>query len=192
MTDTIDRIQQDTAAPVGETRQVQAPANRDQEPTSEASTPNPESMDKLVPVTEAIRYRKRAQAAEQQIGELNGRLEQLQTQLGEAQQTVSHLERRQHIDGLLADADTIDLEAARLLTERTIEQMDEPDVKLAIEDLRRTKPYLFRHHAAESSGAMAARDRAAAGAGVQQAAERAVSTGDRRDLLDYLRLRRQK
>ena len=149
-----------------------------------------ETSDKLVPVTEAIRYRKRAQAAEQKIGDLNTQLEQLQQQLDEAQHTVTHLERRQQIDALLAEAEAIDLETARLLTERAVEQMSEPDVSLAVDELRRNKPYLFQHSTDTNSGAMAARD-AANVTGAEQAAEHAARSGDRRDLLHYLRLRRQ-
>ncbi|MFW6060975.1 MAG: hypothetical protein ACODAQ_12410 [Phycisphaeraceae bacterium] len=168
--------------------------NDEASPDAPVATGTPVSGDeqgeKLVPVTEAIRYRKRAQAAEQQIGELNGRLDQLQQQLAEAQQTVSHLERRQHIDAMLSEAEAVDLETARLLTERAVEQMSEPDVKLAVEDLRRSKPFLFRQSITTASGAMAARE--SGGAPVEEAAERAVTTGDRRDLLHYLRMRRQK
>jgi len=159
--------------------------------TTPNDEPTPAEGDKLVPVTEAIRYRKRAQAAEHQVGELNGQLEQLQHQLNQTQQTVTHLERRQQIDGLLADADAVDLDTARLLTERAVAQMDEPDIKLAVDDLRRTKPYLFHHRTPSASGAMAARDDGTE-TQTQAAAERAVSSGDRRDLLNYLRLRRQK
>lgn len=145
--------------------------------------------DKLVPVSEAIRYRKRAQTAEQQLGELRDRFTQLQTQLDSSQDTITSLERRQKIDALLTDSDAIDLEAARLLTEISVSQMDEPDVSTAVSDLRRQKPYLFRHRPRPSDSAMAPRVELPAAQDV--AAQRAAATGDRRDLLDYLRLRRK-
>lgn len=148
------------------------------------------ASEKLVPVSEAIRYRKRAQTAEQRLGDVQAQLEALQGQLDAAHQTVGHLERRQQIDALLAESDAIDMEAARLLTERAVAQMSEPDVKLAVRDLRRHKPYLFRQRMAGGHGAMAPRlhdDEALA----DHAAEQAMHTGDRRDLLHYLRLRRK-
>ena len=188
MTDVTDTVQPDTleSNEPGDDASENANTNAD----TDATAMEAETGDKLVPVTEAIRYRKRAQAAEQQLNELNERFEQLHGELRKAQQTVTHLERRQHIDALLADADAIDLDTARLLTERAVEQMSEPDVRLAVDDLLHTKPYLFRQRHVSSSGAMAGRDHAD-GASAEQAAERAVNSGDRRDLLDYLRLRRR-
>ena len=146
--------------------------------------------DKLVPVSEAIRYRKRAQTAEQQLEQLNEQVRVMNAKLQEAGQTISSLERRQQVDALLMDADAIDLEAARLLTEQAVLQMDEPDVKMAVDDLRRYKPYLFRRrHEAELS-AMSPAVPSNGHDPAEEAAEHAAITGDRRDLLRYLRLRR--
>lgn len=113
----------------------------------------------------------------------------LQQQLDEARQTIAHLERAQHIDSVLRDADAVDLEVARLLTERAVMQMEEPDVALAIEDLKRHKPYLFRPApSSDSTAVMGPRLETDAAA---QAAEQAMTSGNRRDLLAYLRLRRR-
>ena len=150
-----------------------------------------EGEDRLVPVSEAIRYRKRAQAAEQELGVVGERLQLMEQEPGEARQTVSDLERRQRIDALLAEAEAVDLDAARLLTEAAVQQMDEPDVQMAVEDLRRHKPYLFRQRARRGHGVMAARSEGGALDEVEDAAQQAVSTGHRRDLLRYLRLRRK-
>jgi hypothetical protein len=67
--------------------------------------------------------------------------------------------------------------------------MAQPDVELAVEELRRSKPYLFRRRAA-LAGAMPARSRGAGAQSTDEAAETAAASGDRRDLLNYLRLRR--
>ncbi|MEO1235565.1 MAG: hypothetical protein AAFX76_02125 [Planctomycetota bacterium] len=160
------------------------PTDADPSQTTDDATP-----EKRVPVTEAIRYRKRAQSAEQQLGELHDRFGQLQRQLDESRQTIVALERRQKIDALLTDSDAIDLEAARLLTEVSVSQMDEPDVDAAVSELRRQKPYLFRRRSPRSGSAMA--PRVETPAEEELAAERAAASGDRRDLLDYLRLRRR-
>ncbi|MEO0513647.1 MAG: hypothetical protein AAF108_12275 [Planctomycetota bacterium] len=149
----------------------------------------PAEADKLVPVSEAIRYRKRAQTAEQQLGELRDRFTRLQSQLDDSRQTITSLERRQKIDALLTDSNAIDLEAARLLTEISVSQMDEPDVASAVNELRRQKPYLFRRPRGTIDSAMA--PHVDPPAPERLAAERAAVTGDRRDLLDYLRLRRR-
>jgi len=144
--------------------------------------------DKRVPVTEAIRYRKRAQSAEQQLQDAQQQLQDFQSQLEASQQTITALERRQKIDATLSESDAIDLEAARLLTEIAIESMDDPDVKMAVDDLRRHKPYLFRHRATAST--MPAHLPDDADHLADRAAVKASTTGNRRDLLDYLRLRR--
>lgn len=148
------------------------------------------TADKLVPVSEAIRYRKRAQTAEQQLEQLNEQLRVMNAKLDEAGLTISSLERRQKVDALLMDADAIDLEAARLLTEQAVLQMDDPDVKLAVDDLRRHKPYLFRRRHKEDPSAMSPAIPTNGHDPAEEAAEHAARTGDRRDLLRYLRLRR--
>jgi predicted RNase H-like nuclease (RuvC/YqgF family) len=146
--------------------------------------------DKLVPVGEAIRYRKRAQTAEQQLECLNEDLRNLSADLDQANQTITGLERRQQMDAMLSDANAIDLEAARLLTEQAVLMMDEPDIKMAIDDLRRHKPYLFRRRYDEGQSAMAPAIHPNGHDPAEQAAEQAAKSGDRRDLLRYLRLRR--
>jgi hypothetical protein len=160
----------------------------DSHPGSSADLPGA-GVEKLVPVSEAIRYRKRAQSAEQELGEARQQVAALQRQIDESRQTVTALERRQKIDALLTDSDAIDLEAARLLTEISVSQMDEPDVAAAVGELRRQKPYLFRHRPGPNDSAMGQRLEPAAPEAL--AAERAVTTGDRRDLMDYLRLKRK-
>ena len=145
--------------------------------------------DKLVPVTEAIRYRKRAQQAEQALGDTQTQLAETQSALHEATETIEHLERRQRIDSLLAESEAVDLETVRLLTEQAVAGMDEPDVKLAVDDLKRHKPFLFRR--ASWPGGMPERLPEEPEPVLEAAASRAIQSGQRRDLLAYLRLRRR-
>ncbi|MHB1156092.1 MAG: hypothetical protein ACYC26_04555 [Phycisphaerales bacterium] len=157
------------------------PASEDDEPSA-----------KLVPVAESIRYRKRAQQAEQRLRELQSQHQQLQGRLELARRTIDAVERRQKIDQMLVESDAVDLEAARLLTELAVEQMDEPDVAAAVEELRQRKPYLFRRRHSGGGGGAALSPRPRNSSGVlDDAAEQASQSGDRRDLLRYLRLRRR-
>lgn len=151
----------------------------------------PGDQDRLVPVAEAIRYRKRAQAAEQQLTGLQDQLDQAQQRVELAEQTIQSLERRQRIDALLAEADAIDIDAARLLTEAAVQSMDEPDVAEAVEDLRLHKPYLFHPDSSQAEGLALAPQIEGLDDPLAQAAEQAQHSGDRRDLLRYLRLRRR-
>ncbi len=125
--------------------------------------------------------------------QLDTQLTELRQQLAEAKGTITALERRQHIDAMLAEEETVDMEVARLLTETAVSRMSQPDVKLAIDDLRRHKPYLFRQRPrGGSGGAMGARLHGSPLTLTRdEAAQRAATSGDRRDLLSYLRLRRK-
>jgi len=148
--------------------------------------------EKAASVTESIRYRRRAQAAERELEQLKSAYEQVRQSLDETKQTLEAVERRRRVDELLIDSETIDLEAARLLTEAAIEAMDEPDVEAAVSELRRRRPYLFRRSERSGGGAMSGKSRGAnGGSGLDEAARAAVGSGDRRDLLRYLRMRRR-
>lgn len=114
----------------------------------------------------------------------------LQRELDDARATIARLERRQRIDDLLRESGTIDHEAARLLTELTVEQMDAPDLAAAVADLKAHKPYLFqRSFSTHAAHLMAQRDDEP-NPEPDDAAARAAATGHRRDLLRYLRLKR--
>ena len=134
---------------------------------------------------------------ETQLAELEAKFHETQSALAETRKQLEAAERRQKIDQALLEADTVDLETARLLTEVAVGLMSDGDVQQAVDELRRRKPYLFRHRwagraisggGAIGGGAMAARSRP--GAPAEEAAETAAQTGNRRDLLRYLRTRR--
>ncbi len=150
------------------------------------------STDALTPVAPADSPpTQRGDMATQAAADLDNQLTLLRQQLADARTTIVALERRQKIDALLAEQETVDMEVARLLTEAAVSRMSAPDVKLAIDDLRRHKPYLFRHRGAGRAGVMGARV-ATPALSRDEAAQRAAVSGDRRDLLSYLRLRRTK
>lgn len=179
-----------TAPPPGEpsgkpTRATEAAAT-DMNETAEADRPD----EKLVPVSESIRYRRRAQSAEQKLAGLEAELHEARGQLDAAREQITLAERRRQIDQGLIEADAIDLEAARLLTEAAIEQMDDAEVSEVIDDLRRHKPYLFRRREGRGHGSLSPRVRQGAGHAADEAAAAAAASGDRRDLLRYLRIRR--
>lgn len=162
---------------------------------NETSDDPVQELPSLVPVTEAKKYRKRAQSAEQSLRDVEEQLNAKNNRVEELEQTITELERRQRIDALLIESEAIDLEAGRLLTEVAVRQMDAPDVEAAVADLKRTKPFLFRAaQQVNSGGAMSARTnphrRVVTDA--DQAAAEATETGHRNDLLRYLRLRRKR
>ena len=113
-------------------------------------------------------------------------------QLQDTQRQLEALRQRQAIDEQLIAHDAIDLEAGRLLATAALERMGSPDVGAAVTALREQRPYLFRPVAAPPR--VMGQDSSPASdpdAALHDAAARAQTTGRRRDLLDYLRLRRR-
>ncbi len=166
-----------------------ATADNPDDSGSESSPEDPGGREKLVPASESIRYRRRAQAAEQEARQLREALDKANASLRDTTDALESVERRQRVDALLIESDVIDLEAARLLTEAAIATMDEADLGEVVDDLRQRKPYLFKRN--ETGRAMSARPRHP-GPGTDDAAELAARTGDRADLLEYLRKRRRR
>ncbi len=116
-------------------------------------------------------WQQRALTAEQKAGELATALA--------AQQ------RTHRLDIELMTAGAIDVDAARLLAQAACG--DDPDISKAVSDLKQDKPFLFRTRP-QPPGAMGAA--AQPDDPLMRVAEHARSTGDRRSLLHYLRLKR--
>lgn len=114
----------------------------------------------------------------------------LQSELDETRAALDQAERRHRMDALLIESEVVDLEAARLLTELAVGQMDEPDIDLAVSELRERKPYLFAR-APVAGGAMSPRSATRPADSREALATAAATSGDRRTLLKYLRARRR-
>lgn len=178
------------------------------DPAVSSAPEDPQQPEKLVPVSESIRYRRRAQQAEQRTEQLEQQLQETQTQLQQQLEQLAqaesqrdelsdHLARVHHegrVDSMLREFGVIDTEAAALLlNQRDDLTPDTEDARLrhAIESLLTDRPYLSGQSAARLPEQTATgRDRAG-GARVVEAARRAARSGDRRDVAEYLRLRRQ-
>lgn len=142
----------------------------------------PESQGTGAPlVTEDLQWRRRAIAAEDRLAELEKQLEEARASIGRA-------ELRSRIEREAQALDAIDLETVALLAQTTLAGMDAPDVGAALRDLRRRKPFLFRGAAQPS--AMAPLGASGEDAALARALEEARASGDRRALLQYLRMRR--
>ncbi len=128
------------------------------------------------------------------IAELEARVAQLEGLLASAREALRASERRHEIERAAREADAHDTETVALLTEIAVGAMDEPDVRLAVEELRRDKPFLFRPAArrTHAAGSMSASvDRGPTlGAELGTLADEARASGDRGALLTYLRERR--
>jgi len=162
---------------------------------TEAGTGENDNM-KLVPVVESIRYRKRAQSAEKKVEALTEQLVEAKSQVTTMSEQLSNIQAEQKLTRKLAAAGTVDLETAVLLAKVRMEGQTEADLDGVIERLKKEKQYLF----AGVSGAVTAKKTAGAKESaygrtnnqtvLERAAKKAATTGNRTDLQEYLKLRR--
>jgi hypothetical protein len=149
---------------------------------------------KLVPVAESIRYRKRAQTAEKKVEALTRELQQAQSQANEAVEQLHAARLEQELARKLIVAGTVDVEASVLMAKARLEAEPESDVDSVIEQLKKEKPHLFAvqdGYASAAKKTSPAKDRMQNSQTVlERAAKKAAETGSRRDLEEYLRLRR--
>ncbi len=148
---------------------------------------------KLVPVAESIRYRKRAQSAEKKVEDLTEQLAQAKSQATKISERLSDIEVEQKLTSKLAAAGSVDLETAVLLARARMEGQTQADLDGVIEQLKKEKQYLF----GGVSGAVTAKKTAGAKERMtnnqtvlERAAKKAATTGNRTDLQEYLKLRR--
>ena len=148
---------------------------------------------RLVPVAESIRYRKRAQGAEKKVEALAEQLAEAKSQTTRMCEELNNIRLEQQLTHKLVAAGTVDLETAVLIARDRMEGQDETDMDGVIEQLKKEKQYLF----AGAGLAMTARKTAGVKERVQssqtileRAAKKAATTGNRTDLQEYLKLRR--
>lgn len=149
---------------------------------------------KLVPVAESIRYRKRAQSAEKEVEMLTEQLAQAESQAKKVTEQLNDVQTEQKLMRKLAAVGVVDLETAVLIAKDRIKEQDQADLDGVVERLRREKQYLF----ASGNGGSAAAKRTAVAkdripnsrAVLERAAKKAATTGNRADLQEYLKLRR--
>lgn len=152
----------------------------------------PDVQDQSVEVNEEVIWKARAQEAEEEVEQLRNRIVELESELSGANETITQVERRAEIDRELTAAKAVDLETARLLTETVIGEMDKPDVALAVRELCDRKPYLFlgKQRGVQAGASMPANTLSTPEDDLGEMANQARSSGNRNELLRYLRARR--
>ena len=148
---------------------------------------------KLVPVAESIRYRKRAQSAEKKIEALTDQLAQAKAQTAKLSEQLNDIQAEQQLTRKLAAAGAVDLETAVLIAKARMQSQSEADLDACVEQLKDQKQYLF----AGSGSVVTAKKTAGAKERtpnnqtvLERAAKKAATTGNRTDLQEYLKLRR--
>lgn len=149
---------------------------------------------KVVPVTESIRYRRRAQSAEKKAQALAEQLAQANEKITKMSEDLDSLQLDQKLAHKLTSAGVVDLEAAVLIARTRMQDRAEADVDSCVEQLKNEKHYLFgpSQEALTPRKTAGAKDRVTHGQTVlERAAARAAQTGHRTDLQQYLKLRRK-
>ena len=163
---------------IGETQGVPGDANGGGEPVDRD------------PPSEEVLWKSRALEAEEKLEACGTRVGELEGELSSARDALASVERRAEIERALGGSGAVDLETAVMLVESALSSMDEPDVGRAVRELRARKPFLFGGGDGGLSSAMGAR-RETGDDGIGELATRARGSGDRRELLRYLRARRR-
>ncbi len=128
----------------------------------------------------------RAEVAEHRSEQLASQVASLEAELADLAATQEQAEAARQLETLLRKAGAVDIEAAQTLAAELIES-EELDAPEAVATLKRDKQFLFATPTQEFS-AMSGGGRI--GSDLEQVASAARSTGDRRELLRYMRLRR--
>ncbi len=149
--------------------------------------------EKLVDVSEAIRYRKRAQIAEQKKQMLEQELAEGKSEIERLNKNLSQMLIERKLIDKFVSAGVRDLEAAVLIGRSRLEKAPNVNVDDVVEQLQQEKSYLFNDEAVgmamtKTSGV---KDRLSATTGIlQRAAKKALASNSRADLQEYLRKRR--
>lgn len=168
-----------------------------QEDLSEDTTATSDNDNtKFVPVAESIRYRKRAQSAEKKVEDLTEQLAQAKSQVTQISEQLSEIQVEQNLTCKLVAAGSVDLETTLMLAKARMEGKTQADTDGVIEQLKKEKQYLFggtpmtitakKTAGAKEPGYGGTNNQKA----LEKAAKRATTTGNRTDLQEYLKLRR--
>ena len=165
---------------------------------------------KLIPVAEAIKYRRRAQQAESQLHDLEQQLEELRShsqtrsddlakaeaERDEARTQLTVTDNRHTAERMLIEVGVVDIEAASALLSKRVdfaEELDKETLASGVQELLLDKPFLQpTPEGGLPPKTASARPARTTGAGqLARAAQRAAESGNRKDVAEYLRLRRQ-
>lgn len=152
---------------------------------------------KVVPVSESIKYRRRAQGAEKQLAELQKQLSDTEAENQKLQSSLSQLEHDSKVNQMLSQVGARDIEAVKLLVDKRMKGSEENDVSKVIDDLRKEKHFLFDNQSEQNSAKVGQVTRgvktkvSSTDQYLNRHAKRAIATGSRDDIMQYLQARRR-
>jgi len=149
--------------------------------------------EKLVDVSEAIRYRKRAQMAEQKKTLLEQELAERKCEIEKLNRNISQMAIERQLIDKFVSAGVRDLEAAVIIGKNRLEKNPDTSADEVVEQIRKEKSYLFSDLPAATPIAKTSgvKNKLSQTIGVlERAARKASQTNSRTDLQEYLRTRR--
>lgn len=148
--------------------------------------------DKMVPLAESIRYRKRAQGAEKISEELKSQLSKTCEEKDILDIELKDIKLDNDIMLQLNKAGVRDIEAGLALTRKRLENNGQTSIKEIVEELRSEKKYLFsKEPLIGASKTASVKAPMPEGEKVlTECAKKAAASGSRRDIQEYLRIRR--
>ena len=153
-----------------------------------------QSGGKLVDVSEAIRYRKRAQSAEQKQSLLEQELAESRGEVERLNKNISQMTIERQLIEKLTSAGVRDLEAAVIIGKARFENNGKATATDIVEQLKKEKSYLFSDSnlsAAVGTKTSGVKDKLSGTTGaLERTAKKAAKSGSRTDLQEYLRARR--
>ena len=155
-------------------------------------------QNQLVPVTESIKYRRRAQTAEQKVEQLTKQLQDREQEQKDVQSQLKETTLENELTQKLVQAGVADIEVGLLLAKDKMKGPgDEPkDIRTLIDTLRKEKPYLFSNMVDEVTATLAGPTAGVRGQrtgsinNLSRLAQQAQRSGSRKDMQEYLRQRR--
>lgn len=140
------------------------------------------------PVSEEINWRSRALEAESRLADVERSLAELRAALDQSRAALEQNQRRRAIDLAASAAGAIDVDAAAILIEAALQGRPADELTGVVEDMRRSRPFLFEHAPPPASVMSAEPSRG--GETLATLADEARASGDRKALLRYLQARR--
>ncbi|MBN1554229.1 MAG: hypothetical protein JXA11_05755 [Phycisphaerae bacterium] len=159
----------------------------DSKETSQTQNATNESSDSRNELQQKVRQLEETlQRREDELATAEAQRDEIQTRLVET-------ENRAVVDRAFQQAGVIDGEAAMLLLSRRVDLAGEAtpnELTRAVEQLLLDKPFLRAAAPAMPPATRTGRDAPNLSARIADAAQRAITSGNRRDVIEYLRLRR--
>ena len=151
-----------------------------------------ECKDRLVPVSESIRYRKRAQSAEMKLMEIEDTMKLANQHNKELNDKIKEYEVQNSIIIELSKAGVKDMESGIALVRSRMQNGTRDNIDELVTELKSEKQFLFGGINSRAADKTAGVKNLAPETEkiLAQAAKRAAASGSRRDIQEYLKLRR--